>query len=150
VALTGKTGRLGLDDMVLQRWRLHGDRVGVHGGPRRRHRRSHRPRDQAGGVLLVSLRVNVVRRDPVHWGRRWRNLVLPLSDAPAEVAMACGGAGGRARRVCHASEAATSFGSERGSSEPGAGVMWMVFTCLILMMIWGISGGENLKMIVHW
>jgi hypothetical protein len=115
VALTGKTGRLGLDDMVLQRWRLHGDRVGVHSGPRRRHRRSHRPRDQAGGVLLVSLRVNVVRRDPVHWRRRWRNLVLPLSDAPAEVAMACAG-GRRARRVGHASEAATSFGSEREGS----------------------------------
>jgi hypothetical protein len=38
----------------------------------------------------------------------------------------------------HPCEAAMSFGSERGSNEPGVGVMWMMFLCSILMMIWGI------------
>ena len=98
-ALTGR--RLGLRAVRL--WRRHGDLGGVR-GPRHGYvnRHCHRRRlDQAGGVLVVHVRG--ARRGPVH-GRHER-LVLLVRDTPAEVAMACAGAGGRrALGVGHAKQ----------------------------------------------
>jgi len=111
-ALAALTGRLRAVRLLRSRERLrrrHGDLGGVR-GPRHGYvnRHCHRRRlDQAGGVLVVVVVVLVhvrgARRGPVH-GRHER-LVLLMRDTPAEVAMACAGAGGRrALGVGHAKQ----------------------------------------------